>query len=105
MKIRRGDTLLYFIILICFSVLSVVGVLNHEVWLDEAHHWLFARDSDSIQELWSNMRYDGHPILWNILLFYISRISRDVIGMQLLNVVLAVAAIGVFLFCSPYKKS
>jgi hypothetical protein len=100
----KQDTLFNGTVLSCFSVIALIGVLNHEIWLDEAHHWLFARDSNSISELWSNMRYDGHPILWNVLLFFISRFSKDVMAMQLLNVAFAVGAIGVFLFNSPFSK-
>lgn len=34
-----------------FFILSLIGVLYHEVWLDEAHHFLLARDSSSFYEL------------------------------------------------------
>ena len=77
---------------------------NHEIWLDEAHHWLFARDSQTFSELWLNMRYDGHPILWNVILFIASRFSKDVVVMQLLNVLFGVGAVGVFLFFAPFKN-
>lgn len=91
------------ILLIIFFCLSMLGVFRHEIWLDEAHHWLLARDSQTLGELWSNMRYDGHPILWNILLFIITRFTRDVIWMQLLHVCISVASVAVFLFCSPFR--
>ncbi len=90
-------------LLFTFSGLSLLGIFSHEIWLDEAHHWLFARDSQTVQELWINMRYDGHPILWNLMLFGITRFSQDVTLMQMLNVCISVAAVAVFLFFSPFN--
>lgn len=100
----KRDIIFNSVVLSCFVFLSVLGVMNHEIWLDEAHHWLFARDSSSIAELWANMRYDGHPILWNVLLFFVSRVSTDVLAMQLLNVACATGAVAIFLFHSPFKR-
>ena len=88
-----------------FAGLGIVGVLNHDIWLDEAHHWLFARDSLTPTELIANMRYDGHPILWNLMLFGITRLSQNVVFMQLLHVCISVTAVAVFLFFSPFKFS
>ena len=56
-----------------FFLLSLFGVINHEIWLDESHHWLLARDSTSLSDLIKNTRYEGHPIPWNILLYFLSR--------------------------------
>src|SRR5688572_6121707 len=91
------------ILLVVYSCLGVIGVLNHEIWLDEAHHWLFARDSQTLGELWTNMRYDGHPILWNVLLFFITRFTRDVSAMQILHVCISVCAVSVFVIFSPFR--
>jgi len=91
------------VLLILFTSLSTIGILHHEIWLDEAHHWLFARDSQSIKELWLNMRYDGHPILWNTILFVITRFSSDVLFMQIVNICISIASLGVFLFFSPFN--
>lgn len=91
-----GLTLLYCII-------ALFGIWHHELWLDEAHHWLLARDSNSFQELIKNTRYEGHPILWNVLLYGITRVSTNPIWMQLLHVSIAVAAVFVFLKRAPFS--
>lgn len=46
----------------------------HELWLDEMHHWLLARESNSLVDLFERMKYEGHPILWNALMMWTSRI-------------------------------
>lgn len=72
--------------------------------MDEAHHFLLAKDSPGFLELYENAAYEGHPLLWNGLLFLIRRFSADVFSMQLLNI--SVMAICVYLFVkhAPFKK-
>ena len=93
---------LYFLILLYFS-LSLVGILHHELWLDESHHWLLARDSTSFADLVKNTRYEGHPILWNILLYWITRFTLNPFWMQFLHICIATAALFVFLRKAPFN--
>jgi len=90
-------------LVILYFVLSFVGILHHEIWLDEAQHWLFARDSTSIQNLIYNLRYEGHPMLWNILLYFITRITQNPFWMQFLHIVISTIAIYIFLVKAPFS--
>lgn len=89
-------TMVYFAIIF-------LGVLQHELWLDEAHHWLLARDSKSLQELWYHTRSEGHPILWNLLLYLLSRFTDNPISMQLLHAVICSTTVFILLRSSPFK--
>jgi hypothetical protein len=89
-------------ITLLFVALGAFGIMHHEIWLDEAHHWLLARDSNSIPEMFYNARYEGHPALWNVLLYVVSHFSADPFVMQLLNLVLATIAVFLFLRFSPF---
>jgi hypothetical protein len=91
-------------LLIAFATLTTIGIFHHELWLDEAHHWLFARDSHSVKELLTNMRYDGHPILWNFLLFLITRATTNIISMQILNLCISISAAALFLYYAPFTR-
>lgn len=93
----------YSLVLIAYFLLSFIGILHHEIWLDEAHHFLLARDSGSIAELYDNARYDGHPLLWNILLWIITRFSHDPFYMQLLHIFISASAVFVFLKYAPFN--
>jgi hypothetical protein len=84
-----------------FFCLGIFGILHHELWLDEAHHFLLARDSSTISELAFNARYDGHPLLWNMVLFVITRFSHDPLWMQVTNVLIMSMAVFVFLRSAP----
>src|SRR5688572_21418326 len=74
---------------------------KHEIWLDEAHHWLLAKDSDSFGELFRNMQYEGHPPLWNILLFGVSRVTDSFVGMQILHLLFAGGTVFLILRYAP----
>ena len=46
----------------------------HEPWFDELHAYLIAREAQGLGELFTNLRNDGHPGLWHLLLFGVTRI-------------------------------
>jgi hypothetical protein len=92
----------YFLTLL-FCTVSIVGILRHELWLDEAHHWLLARDSNSITDLYNNTRSEGHPLLWNLLLYGITLCTSNPFGMQLLHVVISTSFVLIFLKKAPFN--
>lgn len=51
-----------------YSVLTLLGALNHEVWLDEAQAWVIVRDAP-LSELPHILKAEGHPPLWYIILY------------------------------------
>ena len=73
------------LVLVLFLVLGFVGVLNHELWRDEAEIWIIARDSGTLSELLVNMGTEGHPALWYLLNFLLTRATTDPLAMQLLQ--------------------
>jgi hypothetical protein len=88
-------SLLYFFV-------SLVGILHHELWLDEAQHWLLARDSNSASELVQNTRLEGHPLLWSLLLYGITRFTSDPFWMQFLHILISTTTVIVFLKKAPF---
>jgi hypothetical protein len=76
-----------------FLLVAVVGVYHHEMWRDEWQAWMLARDSASLLALLGHLRFEGHPPGWYLLLFFLSRFTRDPLAMQLLQVVLATASV------------
>lgn len=86
-----------------FFVLSLIGITYHELWLDESHSWLLGRDSSSLSNLITNTKYEGHPILWNIILFYINRFSSNPFWMQLLHITISSIAVFIFLKKAPFS--
>lgn len=101
----KATTKYTFLLVTLYFSVSFVGILHHELWLDEAHHWLLARDSGSIYELIQATRIEGHPILWNVLLFGITRFTSNPFWMQLLNILIATASVCIFLSKAPVSRT
>lgn len=85
-----------------FLVLSLVKIAHHEMWRDELEYWDAARQSRSLTELRENTRYIGQPPLGHLVLYAVSRLTRDPRAMQLLNVVTATAAVTVVSAFAPW---
>ncbi len=92
------------LLLLVFFVLGLLGILNHAMWRDELNGWMIARDSASLAEFWSNIRYEGHPILWYLCLYLLNQITKNAIAMQLFHLVLATTGIGLFIYFSPFTR-
>ena len=95
------------IITVVFFLVALFGMLHHEMWRDEHQPWLIALASHSIPQLIYNMRFEGHPALWHLLLDIITSFTHNIIYQQALHLLIACAFIFVFNRYSeieiPYK--
>lgn len=84
-------------------LLALWGVWHHELWLDEAQHILLARESATLQEMVHAVRYEGHPLLWNFLLFTVTRLTDGNFALQCFHA--AISSISVFLILrhAPFR--
>jgi hypothetical protein len=52
-----------------YAAIVVVGAVCHEPWRDEVVPLSIARQAGSLAELAAPLRYEGHPILWYLVLW------------------------------------
>ena len=81
------------------AVLLCLATVRHTFWRDESLAWLIARDSPSLVALMHNLHYEPHPPLWHLLLYAITRFSWNPEWMKLPNLLFAIVAAGLVLFC------
>lgn len=91
-------------IAVAFFLVGLITILNHEMWRDELQAWLIAKESRSLLELVRNMRYDGHPPLWYLLLYGLSRLTDNPAAMQALHLAIATATAYVFARFAPFTR-
>jgi len=48
--------------------LQIALILTHDAWRDELQSLMLAEHSGSLRELVANLRYEGHPALWYLVL-------------------------------------
>ncbi len=85
-----------------FALLTALGLRAHTLWFDEMQAWNIARASGSLGELASNLRYEGHPILWYLPLFALARVTGNPHAMQVLQLAIAVGTACLVLFRAPF---
>ncbi len=90
---------------VVFGVLlafNVFRTLHHAMWSDEIRPFLIAADSPTLVEVFHELHYEGHPGLWYVILWAITRVSADPLAMQIVH---AAIGVGVWLLiyrCSPF---
>jgi hypothetical protein len=90
-------------ILAVASLVTAIGLRGHAMWFDELQAWNIARASHSLPDLYANLRYEGHPILWYLPLYVITRFTHDPHAMQVLQWVIASATMALVLFRAPFS--
>jgi hypothetical protein len=87
-----------------FVVLGVIGILHHAMWRDETFPWLIARFSSSLRDLYLASRYDLQFMLWQVVLWILTRFTHSCQAMQWLHLALATCSVWVVVRFSPFPK-
>lgn len=88
---------LCWLIFILYSIINLWLMLNHEPWRDEIHAWLMSKEL-SIPELIIESRFDGHPILWHLILMPFAKLNFPVITLNLIGYIVILVSTWLFLF-------
>ncbi|MFZ5868295.1 MAG: hypothetical protein ACOYXY_20595 [Thermodesulfobacteriota bacterium] len=88
--------------ILVYAIVGLTGIVHHEMWRDELEHWLLARDSTELIDLVRNLRQEGHPAAWHLILFGVSRLTQNPLAMQLLHLGIAVCSAFFFLRYAPF---
>ncbi|MDJ0705993.1 MAG: hypothetical protein QNJ46_22210 [Leptolyngbyaceae cyanobacterium MO_188.B28] len=101
---RPEDKLFSILLVLFFLIFGIIGIANHEMWRDELQAWMIARDSYSLTDLVRNLRYESHPGLWHLLLYFCTKLSRNPSTIQWLH--LAISSLSVLMIArhSPFSK-
>ena len=89
------------LIAVAYAGIVVFGTAHHEPWRDEVVSLSIAREMPSVLDLWRTLRHEGHPVLWYLLLRYAYFVFGSTRVLPMLSIVIAIAAILVFLTKAP----
>ena len=92
------------IVLALYVLLVSLVESLHEPWKDETQAWRLAIDSDGLAALVRNSRYEGHPLLFHVMLQAIGHLSRSWWAAAVLHVVIACTAAWVVLRYAPFTR-
>jgi hypothetical protein len=100
----RKNPLLWSLVLGLY--LWVVGgtIHAHEPWRDEAELWTVARDIPTLGELWKEMPYEAHSIVWYLLMRPFARMGASPLVMSYSNLALTFCAIVLIVGRAPWPR-
>ena len=87
-----------------YALLLAFGLSHHEMWRDELQAWLLARDSTDPADLFANLKYEGHPALWYLLLMPLARVTTSPVAMQALHLVIASTTVFLVARFAPFNR-
>lgn len=101
---RRPDRVFAALVVCAYLPVALFAIDHHEMWRDELHCWLVARDSPMPWDVVHNRRYDGQPPLWYLILWVLEKLTHDPLSMQIAHVALAVGVVWVFASRAPFSR-
>jgi hypothetical protein len=93
-----------FLLTSTFFVFQLFAILHHELWRDELQPWMLARHSRSISQLITLKKYEGHPDGWFLIVYAITRVTANPLGMKLIHLLIATATVYVLARYSPFTR-
>jgi len=106
---RSGDsfrtekpTIISVTILGLWLIVVIFTATRHEFWRDEVRALSLARAAISPLDLYELTQYDGHPLLWFLLLYVAKSIVDTPLVLPVISIFAAFAAVAVFMFSSPF---
>ncbi len=86
-----------------YAVITILGVLHHEIWADEAQVWQICKYL-SIPELFIHLHNEGHPALFYLLVMPFAKLTSNIIFMQLICWLSMCLAVFILLYKSPFSN-
>jgi hypothetical protein len=90
---RQPDYRFAAIVAVIFATTLIPRFFFHEFWRDELQSWMLATDQANLTTVLARVRYEGHPSLWYVSLWFVSRLRHDPISMQILHGLTATATV------------
>jgi hypothetical protein len=85
-----------------FFILAFIQVWHHTMWRDEIRPWQIVKECHSIGQVLPAMRYDGVPVLWNWLVFVLTRITSQPFSLQLVHLLIATTTVYLVARFAPF---
>src|ERR1044071_4215789 len=96
-RLKRRENLVLGVVLGIWAAITIVTVVHHEPWRDEAETWLNARDA-SLVELWGLMRYVGSPILPYLVQVPVAKLGAPFAAQEMVHWPMALGIAAIILF-------
>ena len=100
----RAERTFALVAIALFAALATLLASFHEPWHDELQAWRIAIDSRNLVDLAQNLRYEGHPMLFYLLLRAVGMLSRSWTAAVAFHLVIACATAFIVLRFAPFSR-
>ena len=87
-----------------FVIVNTVRMFRHVMWRDEFQAFMLAAASSTPLDLFAKLKYEGHPGLWHLVLWVITRFTADPLWMQVAQLLIALGIWVLVWRVSPFTK-
>lgn len=94
---KNYNKLLDYIIFIIFVIINFILLFYHEPWRDEIHAWTMAENL-SIKDLFIVSRFDGHPVLWHLILMPFAKLNFPIFSLNIISWLIVCFSAWIFIF-------
>jgi hypothetical protein len=92
------------ILFLLLLALNVTRTLRHAMWRDELQIFQLGANSRTLVELWTNLRYEAHGILWDALVWGVAHVTANPMWMQVAHATIAAAIWLIVYRASPFTR-
>ena len=86
-----------------FAAAFVVQLAHHQMWRDEVNAFGLAVASPNLSALLHYVHYEGHPWLWYVMLWCVSRVTVSLVGMKCLQAAIGLGIYFTIGLASPFR--
>ena len=79
MILLKKNLLLNILLTFLYALVTLIFVLHHEIWADEAQVWLLAKNL-SVFELFKHLVNEGHPSFFYLLVMPFAKVFSPIFG-------------------------
>ena len=101
---KRQDRIFILTVLLCWIWINLWIALRYEPWRDVAQSWMIVRQL-SLPEMFWQLKNEGHPCLWFLLLFPLAKLSLPFYSILILSFLLVLAGLFMFLLIAPLSRT
>lgn len=100
--LKQVNVIMKWILLALYIIFNAYLLCVHEMWRDEINVWLMGRDL-SVLQLFQELKYQGHPCLWYLLVMPFAKLGLPCQIMGILSLVCMAATAWIFIFYGPFS--
>ncbi len=97
---EKANKIVFIILFIGYLLFNGILLVLHEPWRDEANVWLMARELSPV-ELFREIKYQGHPCLWYLLVMPFAKAGLPFRTIEVLSFLIMSAGAWLFLWKAP----